>query len=389
MSSQCTSYHKRYLKNQANFSQQKMPIIHRRLHSTNPSESYSSFDDSFISSSSESSVCFATFNSNTMDRKFYNSSCRGSTDSGLETGSTGSVSSSCGKASPTEECCSNLTKTADLDYTKYTKYCEVPSFSSDKCPLGPRPPCIGQESSPQSIRKTHNGTLSNLGRSLTCSVERSELEPEWNDSTMDASCTTCELSYSQNDLTNRSFKQNEFVNHIQSCNNCLNNSDLCSVAAVLEQELSSIFEIQDSHCCHSQRTNDPISNGHQNNGINTVISTTFWSSNTSKYSAFYGSVHSTRSFSSAASSMKETTLNSTCDRSLGVTMTSDMTDFMEKPMCKSAVNQPKISKDRKKVLKKKLKTIGRYFKKVRNGGRNKDNVFNQKNTDQFTTLAVL
>ena len=267
--------------------------------------------------------------------------------------------------------------------------------SLDATPLGKRPACIGKEATP--VGKNLFKTLSSFGQSPSCGLNFTELDSGWDNSELDASCSTCGITstsyqdeedvYYDHNNDSKSLPQVRFMRHLRLCRMC-NTGELCSKALLLERELPSFFEIGCETQIESSLTRNSTACSTLSSEVShfsrseekRVKSTVFWSE----------SVNTTTSLSTSFVSTCEDQgiTNSPCyteiEESFAVTVASDKTDFMEKPITKVPVTGHNIPLKRKSHLKRKLKKIGKYLHRVKNC-----DVPATEIKGQFTTLAFL
>lgn len=71
---------------------------------------------------------------------------------------------------------------------------------------------------------------------------RSELEPDWNNSQLDVTSSTC-IKEHNNVSVSRKARHRLLLMHVKQCDRCLN-KEMCPVVSELENEVSSFFELE-------------------------------------------------------------------------------------------------------------------------------------------------
>lgn len=278
-------------------------------------------------------------------------------DSGMDIESVSS--SSCSRSFDSLDSCRNNVPSSrnrtSFSSDSYLNNQQNSMFSS----LGNRPECIGQEHSPLKRRypvyntyindtNLNSSSINATDMSLTynsgCksllpnkSVQNDSLEFGWDNSLLDASCTTCGTI----DNTGCTKSLSTEYSHASCCRSKYNS---------IGSESNSNFNSVSSHLYESINTRSSVSE------------------------------HSTHHYQSVSNEQLEGNANNT-----KYTTNSDRTQFMTDPICKSAVTVCNtMTRDKKKTLGKKLRKVGKYLTKL-----NSKEGFIARKTDSFKTLAIV
>ena len=240
--------------------------------------------------------------------------------------------------------------------------CTACADSSVCLPLGERPSCEGKEDT----------TI------LDCT---SYLESDWDNSALDASCTTCvEREFSLYDsvqseelseVVARPMKHLLFMKHTVTCPTCVQGKE-CPIAQAMEQDMSSFFEVElgDEEYDQSTDQSEPVKSTAFWTEASYAVESMQLSSTTADYYSFK---------SDPTKTLKDVNLNdilasdndthstfksfSSCESA--VTTSSDSSQFMEKALYKLPVTGHKCCK--KSAILRKMKQFTKFIQNKKNG----------------------
>ena len=273
--------------------------------------------------------------------------------------------------------CSAISDTSSFYKIGHTcTHCCHGDVSIIDIPLGERPSCEGREDDV----------------TMVSSDQASDLDTDWDNSALDASCTTCaEREFSLYSMVApeeisevaKPIKHLVFMKHTVTCPACTQGTE-CPTAQAMEQDLSSFFEVDlgEEYYDHtvSQAEEKPMK------------STAFWSETSYAVETMQSSAEATSStdyysfMSDPTKSLKDvnlddilmqsdsTTAGDTTFRSLSrcdsaLTTSSDASVFMETALCKQPVTGSKCSTSscRKSAILRKMKQFTKYVQQKRHG----------------------
>ena len=252
--------------------------------------------------------------------------------------------------------------------------------------LGERPECIGHEDlsilyrynsfleqRQRNVEYSGNSNETNLGDSV---IGNSDRDTDWNDTNLDHSCSTCGDAISMDQMVHSD------VNNIQYHSNsslCLLSIKPCPIN-VNKYKLPSNLYCRDGGVSQYCGSLESVSE-------HTYESIQSRNSSSSEEANYYKSLRHSQHLSQTTMDIHERLLAhrqslegqlqtqsgydivqdipcsvSRFNRSQ-MTQTSDMTEFMQQPLCQDGI-KASMSKSRKKVLKGKLKTVGRFIQQL-------------------------
>ena len=248
--------------------------------------------------------------------------------------------------------------------------------------IGERLPCIGQENSMNdSITIDKYAPVNQINRLLL-----SELDTDWDNSDLDASCSTCCMTKDCNNTESEepglhntlknaqeqlrsSVRHLLFMKHMLSCASC-SAGESCPVASDMEGELSSFFEVElDTNYYDDTMKKEPSTAAHKHK--DSLMKTTDVQS--CQYvemttTGFYEDLVHHKSKEWKEVSLDDLYSSETSSDADGyqlphsLTIASDSSAFLETPLsCPPVTLQSKVSKEKKSRFVKKLSQFCKYL----------------------------
>ena len=273
----------------------------------------------------------------------------------------------------------------------------------------------------EAISESMSFSSRSLGNSVTSSSNVGSLDTNWDNSSLDVSCSTCgvDSDHSAGDFTEPLYRPLHhllFMKHVMSCEVCIEKGDLCECAKQMEKHLSSFFELDlsgDHHQSHPESSFQRASSARKYTSIKRPKQ--MWPMDSS-FSMYGGKENESRgesfedlsfqqysvemlskvkecvdykSFvSDPKKSLKQVDVDDVLTRSprckSAMTSSSDRSDFMNRPLCKVPVTGSRVGKQIQNHIGKKVRKLARYMNQLRKGPLNQ-----QTKNKAFKTLAVL